>query len=149
AESRISSVSAIAMDSSSNRHDTCAITLKMENGSIANISYFSNGSSRLSKEYAEIFAGGSSAVIRDFKSLELSQKGSSRKVKLQKQDKGHAAEIKAFSEAVKSGKALPVSVDESLHATLVTFAVVESLRRGGEKIDIEAFEASWISPKAN
>lgn len=149
AESQVASVMAVALDASIQQNDTCAITLKMENGSIANISYFSNGSPKLPKEHIEIFAGGSSAVIQDFKTLELADKNGMRKTKLQKQDKGHAAEIEAFASAVKSGKALPVSVEESLHATLVTFAVVESLRRGGEKIDMKDFEASWISPKAN
>jgi predicted dehydrogenase len=46
------------------------------------------------------------------------------------QDKGHAAELAAFVQAVRSGASSPVDPLEAAHVTRVTFAAVESARTG-------------------
>ncbi|HTD76497.1 MAG TPA: Gfo/Idh/MocA family oxidoreductase, partial [Chloroflexota bacterium] len=46
------------------------------------------------------------------------------------QDKGHAAELAAFVEAVRHGKPSPVDPETAAHVTRVTFAAVESARSG-------------------
>ena len=148
AGSEIRSVSASALETAPQNHDTFVASLTFENGSVANISYFSNGSKNLSKECLEVFSGGVSAVIDDFKSLTI-HGTKSEKLKAGKQDKGHAAEIVAFAEALKAGKPFPISVKESLHATLATFAILESIRRGGAQIQLTAFEKEWSSPQTN
>ena len=44
------------MKDSNELNNTVTINLKMKNGSIASICYFSNGSKKLSKEYIEVFS---------------------------------------------------------------------------------------------
>ena len=52
-------------------NDNFNISLKFENGSIANIVYTSDGSTAVEKEYIEVFGGGRSAKIIDFQQLGL------------------------------------------------------------------------------
>ncbi len=133
--SQVVSVSAKALPDHNGQNDTMIASLHFQNGSIANISYFSNGNPKMPKEYLEVFSGGVSATIDDFKSLEIF--GASEKTKSGKQDKGHAAEIAAFGAALKSGAPLPISVDEVLHSTRVTFAILDSIKMGGELVKME------------
>lgn len=148
AESKIKSVSAVAMKSPQNHDDTIVASLFFENNSVASISYFSNGSKKLPKEYLEVFGGGLTAVIDDFKTLKIMGEKITTS-KLSKQDKGHNNEVSAFAEAIKTGKPFPISVADVLHTTLSTFAMVESIKNNGEKIIISEFELQWISQKVN
>ena len=50
--------------------------------------------------------------------------------RLAAQDKGHAAELSAFLDAVRHGNASPVDPEVAAHVTRVTFAAVESARNG-------------------
>ena len=50
--------------------------------------------------------------------------------RLARQDKGHAAELRAFLEAVREGGPSPIDPQHSAHVTRVTFAAVESARSG-------------------
>ena len=49
--------------------DTVALSIKYNSGSIASISYFSNGNSNLGKERIEIFNSGKIMVLEDFKKI--------------------------------------------------------------------------------
>ena len=51
----VTAVSASVMETQPNLMDTLAINLSFKKGSVATISYFSNGSKSLSKEYLEVF----------------------------------------------------------------------------------------------
>jgi hypothetical protein len=148
AGSPITAVSAFAMHTDPQQLDTFTASLSFANGSIAGITYVSNGSKSLPKESIEIASGGLSICIDDFKSLRLYGKKAAR-ARDGKQDKGHAAEMHAFAKAVKAGTPFPISTAESLHATLATFAVLESIRQGGVRIDLNDFENQWISAKSN
>jgi hypothetical protein len=108
----------------------------------------SNGNKALPKEHIEVSTGGFSAVIDDFKKVSYFGKSTSKN-KLPKQDKGHATEMELVAESLKKGSSFPIPVDEVFHSTLVTFALLESVRQGGQQIFIEEFERRWISPKAN
>ena len=127
AGSKITSVYADVLKEPGNLDDTLAVTLSFENGSIANISYFSNGSKRLPKEYLEIFCHGQAVIIHDFKTMEIYGKSVS-KMKLRTQDKGHKKELSCFFDSIKNGDQSPISFDEIYHSTAVTFAVIESLQ---------------------
>src|SRR5690554_6513877 len=146
--SHLHSVAAMAMEVLPQNHDTFTASLYFENGSVATISYFSNGNKNLAKEYLEVFGGGFTAIIDDFKSMKIIADKTVTN-RLSKQDKGHMSEISAFAKAVKTGTPFPISTREVLHATLATFAVLESIQNRGEKIIISEFEAQWISPKVN
>ena len=49
---------------------------------------------------------------------------------LRRQDKGQAAELKAFAEAVARGGPMPIAWRQLVDTTRVTFAILESLRKG-------------------
>lgn len=127
AGSSIKSLSASGIKDSNNLFDTVTITLEFENGSIANISYFSNGSKSLSKEYIEIFCGGTSAIIDDFKTMRVFSKDE-KKYKLKSQDKGHAAELSAFINAVKNGQPSPIKFEELYQSSVASFMVLQSIK---------------------
>jgi predicted dehydrogenase/threonine dehydrogenase-like Zn-dependent dehydrogenase len=131
--SKITEVAAHALKDPSGLNDTVSISLKMENGSVATIAYYSNGNKDVSKEYVEVFNGGVIARIDDFKELIVNGPKGTRKFK-SVQDKGHKAEVEAFANALRNGKPAPISFDELYNATLSTFKVLESIAINGKTL---------------
>jgi predicted dehydrogenase len=123
----IISVAAHETESGAGLRDTVSISLAFANGSSANISYFSNGSKQMSKEYLEVFCNGVAVVVDDFRHMTIYGE-KVRKSKLKRQDKGHAAELKAFVQAIEQGKPAPIPFEEIYNSSLATFAVLESIR---------------------
>ena len=118
-----------------NTEDTVTINLVMENGSIANICYYANGSKELSKERIEVYNGGNTYILDDFKTLNTFGK-SNKKIE-QKQDKGHQQEIIEFVNAIKSGKNNPISFDEIYNSMSATFKAITSIRSNGQSQKVE------------
>ncbi len=127
AGSEIIKVEANALKDANNLNDTVSISLAFKNGSIASISYFSNGSKKLSKEYLEVFCGEKSIVIDDFKSIDILGPNGT-KTKKSAQDKGHVKELELFVEAIKLGKSLPISFEECYQSTKATFDVLDKIK---------------------
>lgn len=126
ADSKIESVFAQAMDSPNGLHSTLNINLKFINGSIANISYFSNGNKILPKEFIEVFSNGTSIVIDNFKRMTIYGKKVT-KLKYKAQDKGHGQELIEFFNAIRYGESCPIPFEESYHSSLATFKVIQSI----------------------
>jgi predicted dehydrogenase/threonine dehydrogenase-like Zn-dependent dehydrogenase len=70
------------------------VSLGFGDGSLATILYTDQGAGGLSKELVEAHAGGRSAVLDDFRGLELYDGRSRRTAGGRRQDKGHAAQFK-------------------------------------------------------
>jgi polar amino acid transport system substrate-binding protein len=128
AQSKIKEVFAQTLDDSNQLMDTLSIILKFDNGSIANISYFSNGSKKVPKELIEVFSSENTWIIDDFKKMFFASR-SVKKYKLYKQDKGHKNEIEAFMYSVKNGTSSPISFEDIYISTKTTFAVLESIKQ--------------------
>lgn len=126
---RINAVHALAMKEAGPQSNTVVINLSFANGSVAGISYFSNGGRDLPKEYLEIFCSGATAVIDDFRALRVVG-AKSLEDRSKTQDKGHAEELRAFAEAIRNGRPSPVPFAESHLSMLATFKVLESLSQG-------------------
>ncbi len=127
ADAPITKVTANALKDANNLLDTVSISLAFKNGSIASISYFSNGSKKLSKEYLEVFCGEQTIVIDDFKTMDIL--GTSKKTtKNTSQNKGHTKEVELFLHAIKNGKPLPISFEDCYNATKATFEVLEKIK---------------------
>lgn len=122
------SVSAVALPDPHNLQDTVNISLSFENGSIGSVSYFANGAKSLDKEYIEVYRFGMTAVLHDFRRLEIHGKGSTFKKKLFSQDKGQKEMVRTFLNAVKHGGQPPIPFEDILAVTQSTFAALESLR---------------------
>ncbi len=97
-------------------------------GGVGTLVYSGGGDPKLPKERIEVFGGGLSAVLDDFRRLEIFR-SSKRQTTKSAQDKGHRAEIKRFVDAV-NGAAEPPSVASYLDSTWLTLALVRSLRSG-------------------
>lgn len=127
AGSNIVSVNAALLENQEKLNDTLNVQLRFENGSIACISYFSNGSKKLEKEYLEVYCAGNTYLLKDFKELE-SYTEKVNKNKLSSQNKGHKKEVELFIDSIKNGKPAPIKAEEIFHSTRVTFKVIESIK---------------------
>jgi len=108
-----------------------SIQLEFSGGSSAQIWYCmrmdSATAATLGKEQIEVTAAGLLAELHDFRTLKLAQKGKVTTQKLSRQDKGHAAELKAWLEALRQGEpAIPL--ESLLLTTETTFAILDALK---------------------
>lgn len=111
-------------------HDTVAITLRFARGSIATISYYSTGDKSFPKERVEVFAGGTLAVLDDFREVTVSRAGKRTRTRRMSQDKGFDEEVAAFVAAARTGGAPPIPLRSLVATTRATFAIVASLQTG-------------------
>ena len=107
--------------------DNVTISIKYRDGSVAQIFYVAVGAVELSKEYCEVFADESAAVMDNFCSTVCMGKRGKKKLK-GKQEKGFEEEIGAFFAAVREGGEAPIGFQSIVDTSLCSFAVLESLR---------------------
>ena len=118
--------------------DNVMISVRFGNGSEAIISYLANGDRSFSKERIEVFGGGSSAVLDDFRRMELVRNGRAQKVRSRlRQDKGHRAEWTAFVDSIRLGKDAPIAFEDIVCSTLATQRAEES-RMAGKPLAVDA-----------
>ena len=122
-------VSAVAIPDPNALNDVVAIQIKMANGSIASIGYYANGSKSLSKERIEVFQGGLSAVVDDFKRIDIYASDGKIKTRKGVQNKGQATMLDSYVRDLKEGRDT-IPPTEIFQNTLATFAVLDSLREG-------------------
>ncbi len=123
--------------------DNVVLQLCYPNGIIGLITYLANGDRRLGKERVEVHGAGRSAVLDDFRRLELVESGRRRVQRSWlRQDKGHSGELAAFIRALRGEQPAPIPFLEILGATQVIFRAVELLRNG--KKTAEALSSEHI-----
>jgi predicted dehydrogenase/threonine dehydrogenase-like Zn-dependent dehydrogenase len=112
--------------------DDVLLMLTFAGGSMGTITYAASGDSSLAKERLEIFGDGKAAVLDDFRHLTLHRGGRAERIggNPGSQDKGHAAELRAFLDAVRHGAPSPIHPEDAAQVTRVTFAALESVRTG-------------------
>jgi len=120
--------------------DNVLISLRFANGSEGTISYLANGDRSFSKERVEVFGGGATAVLEDFRHLELVRNGRKRTVNSRwRQDKGHVNEWAAFVRSLQAATPA-IRFEELACSTLATLRIDRSLAMGKSvRVDIEAF----------
>ena len=107
--------------------DIASIHIRYKNGSLGVINYFSNGSKAYSKERVEVYFGGKTLILDNFRQLEgFDTKGfSSMKGKL---DKGHEEMFRQVVALNEKGGA-PLFTWASVKNThLAAFGALESLK---------------------
>ena len=113
------------------REDNAILTFIFPDGSLGTISYLANGAKSFPKERVEVFAGGRTAVLDDFRSLELVRDKQRQVIRSRlRQDKGHRAIWEAFVAAIISGGPPPIPYEHLFGVTKATFAAVQALRCG-------------------
>ena len=107
--------------------DTAQITLEFEDGSIASIQYYANGHRSFPKERIEVFASGWILQLDNFRVLRGFGCRGFRNFRTWRQDKGHAACVRAFLSAIESGGPSPIPAEEIFEVSRFAIEVAESL----------------------
>jgi predicted dehydrogenase/threonine dehydrogenase-like Zn-dependent dehydrogenase len=108
--------------------DNVIVTVSFLNGSIGVITYLACGDRLLAKERIEIFGGGKTFVINDFRSADVYQNGRLKKIKAS--GKGHKEEVDCFVRSVREGRPSAIPLESLLFTTAAAFRVLDSLRTG-------------------
>ena len=129
-------VSATALPDANQLNDTLNILIQFENGSSGVVAYYANGSKSMRKEYIEVFSAGMSAILNDFKELQIFGKGKPKKEKFFNQNKGQKEMVSAFVNGLLNDGKAPISFEDIVAVTKASFKVIESVKRGGEQVEI-------------
>lgn len=121
-------LSAISLDDSGINSDNVSIVIKYNNGSTAIIHYLSTGSKDYPKERIEAHQNTTTAIIDNFKSLTIY--GSNSKTWSGTQDKGHKEQYRLWLKFVEEGGLPVIDIATILNTSEVSFAVLESIRKG-------------------
>jgi predicted dehydrogenase len=121
--------------------DNVLVSLRFGNGSEGTISYLANGDRAFSKERIEVFGGGSTAMLEDFRRLELVRNGRKETIQSRwRQDKGHRGEWAAFTQSIQRQEEASLRFDDLVCSTLATLRIDESLGTGKRfAVDTTAF----------
>jgi predicted dehydrogenase len=110
--------------------DNVLISLDFADGSRGSITYSALGAANQPKERIEVMGAGRSALLDDYRQLEVFDGKGANKTS-GRRDKGHRAQFQAFTQAIANGGPSPIPQDELLLSSLATILVGESLRTGG------------------
>ena len=106
--------------------DVASIHLKYRNGSLGVINYFSNGSKAYSKERIEVYFGGKTLIMDNFRKLEGFGTGGFSSLK-GGQDKGHGSMFSKLVQLNKNGGEALISWDSIRNTHLACFAAIKSM----------------------
>jgi predicted dehydrogenase len=128
----IVSLQAAAMGGGPASHpsDRVTLTLCFADGSLGTVHYLSNGHRRVAKERLEIFAGGRSLQLDNFRRLRGFGWNGFRKMNLWRQVKGHDLEAQAFVRAIETGSPAPIPFEQLIEVSRVVLDVEKALETG-------------------
>ena len=104
--------------------DTADIQLSFEDGSIATIHYYANGSKSFPKERLEVFAQGGVLQLDNYRKLTSFDWPGFKKLNLWQQDKGQKACVKAFVDAVSKGHSSPIPIEEIFEVSRISIKLL-------------------------
>jgi polar amino acid transport system substrate-binding protein len=104
-----------------------SLQLAMADGSVATLIYTAIGDSGLAKERIEISGGGRSAILDDFRTVELWHNGKRTRKSWSRQDKGQTAEIDCWAKGLEAGIS-PIPFTEIANVHRACLGAIRSLR---------------------
>lgn len=110
------------------QEDKMSFTLRFADGSFGTVHYLANGHKSFPKERLEIFCSGRILQLDNFKRLTGYGWPGFKRMNLWRQNKGNAAGVAAFVEAIQQGKPSPIPFEELIEVTQISFEVVEAAR---------------------
>jgi polar amino acid transport system substrate-binding protein len=110
--------------------DSVFVTLKFADGSNGSVAYLAEGDRALPKERVEVFGGGRTFIIEDFRSAVGYAGGRETRTSSRAQDKGQREEVRAVCAAVREGGPAPIPLADLANTTRATFRILDSLRTG-------------------
>lgn len=108
------------------RNDNFTASITYADGSLCTLTYTALGSPDYPKERLDVFCDNLVVSLDDYKSVTVAGRGGGTRGRTQ--DKGHAAELAALAQALRTGGPWPISLDEQLRAMRIAFAVEASIR---------------------
>lgn len=108
--------------------DNVTVTIEFENGSMGTLAYLTTGDKAIPKEHLEIYGGGKTAIIEDFRRIQIASGGNVKTIRSRGQDKGQNNMLDAFVRALNSGGPCPIPLEQLVATTLATFRVLDSIR---------------------
>ena len=110
--------------------DSVFISLKFGDGSNGSIAYLAEGDRSVEKERIEIHGGGRTFIIDDFAIMSAHAGGKASSIRLGKQDKGQAEQVRRACNVVLNGTEAPIALEDLAATSRATFRILESLRSG-------------------
>jgi predicted dehydrogenase/threonine dehydrogenase-like Zn-dependent dehydrogenase len=112
--------------------DNVVAQIRFRQGSVGTLQYLANGDKRLGKEYIEVFGGGGTAIIDDFRRVKISRDGAAKKFGhgFSIPDKGHKGQLEAFVGAIAAGTPSPIPLKDLIMSTRITLKIRESIQLG-------------------
>ncbi|HET6386778.1 MAG TPA: bi-domain-containing oxidoreductase [Armatimonadota bacterium] len=112
--------------------DIITIALRFADGSIGAIHYFANGDRAIPKERLEVYGGGRTFILEDFRRARYAEGGHVAKWGGRIQNKGQSEQLEALTSALRSGGSSPIPLRDAVITTLTTFRILDSLRLARE-----------------
>ena len=103
--------------------------LKYSDGSVANISYSSEGNEVFPKEIIEIHSQGEILEVRDFFELNVYNDKGVKNYKSRNQDKGALAQLTHFLGHINKGLTSPIPFEELVDTSNLTFEILDILKK--------------------
>ncbi|MBV1871155.1 MAG: bi-domain-containing oxidoreductase [Gammaproteobacteria bacterium] len=120
------SVSTIGQKTRFDVGDNFVATVTYDDGSIATLCYTAMGNKRYPKERMEVFCGGNTCILDDYKKTILYAKKSTE-FKTKNQDKGHSVQMERFYQNVSQSEALAIPIWQQEQAMLISYKVTDML----------------------
>lgn len=108
-------------------NDNFIVTLGFDDGSVASLTYTALGSRDYPKERLDVYVDGKVLAMDDFRDLDITG-GSLQGLHHQASEKGQREELIALANSLKKGGDWPISLDQQLAATRISFQVESGLR---------------------
>ncbi len=124
----LGSVQAVGLDGGGPA-SSFVLTLTYDDSSVATITYLARGPARMAKERLEAITGGRSAVVEDFRRVELYGKGRPRRRRVRR-DKGHSALIAEALRFFRDGGEPPIPYERLVETTRATLLARDALAEG-------------------
>ena len=112
--------------------DNVTITLSFNNGSTGVLVYNTVGDKSYPKERLEVYGAGNVAVLDDFRSVEIIDRGKKKKHKLRNQDKGQHLQVQQTVEAFMGSSGSPIEFTDLYKGMAAVFAAKKSIQSGHE-----------------
>ncbi len=109
-------------------NDNFVATIAYADGSVCTLAYTALGHRDHPKERLEVFADGAVYSLNDYRSLSIAGKPGGWNSRTQR--KGHLEELDALAHALSVGGSWPISLEQQLQATRISFEVERHLRNG-------------------
>ena len=123
--------SAASLDSTDiEETDNISVVVSYANGSVGTLTYSTLGDKRAPKERLEALAGGTLAVLDDFRRLKISGRQKTIRKRSANQDKGQLEMLRQTIDAFRGVRATPIVYDELVDVMKVVFLAQDSVRTG-------------------